>query len=156
MATSVDRASAEIALRGDITMESGWKLYAAIRDAPEGPLELLIDSDGGDFLIGLRAYNALRRRKGTLARIVKAESTAVLVALGCERVEIAAEGRIMIHAPRGDEHTLHDLTFLTDQLACIYAERTGLAKAAIARWLQQERRMSATEALRLRFADAFC
>lgn len=146
---------ASIALRGDLTLESGWRLYVAIRDAQDRHITLEIDSLGGDYLLGLRAYNELRRhRGGSLARIVRAESTAVLVAMGAERIEIAPEGSMMIHRPYGDAHTRHDLTYLTDQLAGVYAARTGRAKPAVEKWLAQERRFNATEALRLGFVDA--
>jgi ATP-dependent protease ClpP protease subunit len=120
-----------------------------------GPLILNIDSIGGDHLLGVRCYQELRRhRGGSIARVLgAAESAAALICMGADRVEIAPHGHLMIHNPRGME-TEHNLEYLTNQQAEIYAARTGIAKPIIVKWLERERRMSAAEAVRLRFADA--
>lgn len=100
----------------------------------KGPLDLHINSPGGDVFDGIAIYNAIRQR-GNVTAIIDSlcASIATVVAMGADRVKIATHGQMMIHEASGiaignasDARQLADLLDKqSDNIAAIYAGRTG-------------------------------
>ena len=102
-----------------------------------GDLIVNISSPGGDVFDGIAIYNQLKQRKGTVAVIIDglAASAASFIAQAATKgkLEIAPHAQMMIHngfamgiGNAGDLRTLADqLDTVSDEIAGIYADRTG-------------------------------
>ena len=117
-----------------------------------GDIELHINSPGGDVFDGISIFNQLKQRAGTVAVIVDglAASAASFIAQAASpgKLQIAPHAQMMVHngfsMAIGDAADLRQTADLLDQItneiASIYAERTGkpvdfwLAKMAAETW----------------------
>ena len=145
---------------GGITASSVAKQLRAIG----GPVEVQINSPGGDVFEGFAIYNLLREHPYDVnVKVVgMAASAASVIAMAGDNVQIGAAAFIMIHNcwtfAIGNRHDLRETAdFLEpfDQaLADVYVARTGSAEADIKRWLDAETYMSGSQAIERGFADA--
>ncbi|MGJ7544627.1 ClpP-like prohead protease/major capsid protein fusion protein [Variovorax sp. LT1R16] len=134
-------AAAEIFIYGDIG-ESWWEetVSAAsfVRDLQELDVEAItvrINSIGGSVPDGLAIYNAIRRHKATITTEVDgmAFSIASLIAMAGDKVHMANNAMLMIHAPwtyaAGNSAELREQADQLDTWAAAmstsYAARTG-------------------------------
>jgi ATP-dependent Clp endopeptidase proteolytic subunit ClpP len=113
--------------------------------AINGPIEMHINSPGGDVFDGLTIYNRLKQR-GDISVIIDglAASAASFIAQAADpgKLQIAPRARMMIHngfgqviGDAGDMRETADLLDgVTKDIASIYAERTG---KPVAYWLAQ-------------------
>jgi ATP-dependent Clp endopeptidase proteolytic subunit ClpP len=137
-----------------------------VRD-PGLPIEIVIDSPGGDVMGTLAIYDTILRlrRNGhnvvTRGRGLVASGASILLQAGSERV-MDANAQLMIHeiayGTRGKSSDIADMVALTkrleDRLLGIYAERSTLSKLQIARkWKKTDWWLSADEAVQFGFAD---
>lgn len=102
-----------------------------------GDIELHLNSPGGDVFDGVAIYNTLRQRAGTVRVIIDglAASAASFIAQAASpgQLEIAPHAQMMIHdgfamgiGNAGDMRDLADqLDRVSNEIASIYAERTG-------------------------------
>jgi ATP-dependent protease ClpP protease subunit len=138
----------------------------ACADNAVDTLEVEIHSGGGSVFEGYRIFNEMKklRERGVYvtARInTLAASMGSVIAMAADKVEIASNGKIMIHeasgGAQGDSETLlryaELLENISDEIAGIYAEKTKRNKDDIRKLMKKETWMTADQAIELGFAD---
>ena len=137
-----------------------------IRDLADvtGPIELHLNSPGGEVFEGITIYNALIARKDLTVMIDGiAASIASVIAMAGNPVLIARQATMMIH----DGHamgigTAQDMRDLAEQLdrksndiATIYSEHTGKPVKYWREMMKAETWLTAQEAIDIGLADRF-
>jgi len=129
-------------------------------------LDIDIHSPGGSVLDGYILYNALLdlRERGVYvtAHVTLAASMASVIAMAADKVVMRKGARMMIHeascGAQGDSRELAKqaalLDGISDEIAGIYAKRTGIEKSEVREMMLRETWMDATQAVELGFADA--
>jgi ATP-dependent Clp endopeptidase proteolytic subunit ClpP len=127
-------------------------------------VHLRINSVGGSVVEGAAIYNALRRHKGGLVVHIDAlaASMASVIAMAGDETLIAGNALVMIHNPwgmtMGDADELRKEADILDKLkktlVNAYTRKTGRDAEEIARMMDEETWLDATEAVALGFADA--
>ncbi len=129
------------------------------------PIDVHINSVGGEVYAALAIFNALRASRAEVTIYIDClAASAASVIAGCGRpVQIADNGRLMIHKVRGGAYgtieeirtSVAEMESLESVLIDIYARRTGLTPEAIrtAYFDGQDHWLTAEEALRLGFVD---
>lgn len=142
---------------------------AALASAGGKPLNVVINSPGGDMFEGLAIYNALREYDGEVnVKIMGlAASAASLLAMAGDHITMGAGSVMMIHNSwglvMGNRHDFTEAaaTFAVfdKSMAAIYAARTGMNAAAIAKLMDGGSKasdgtfMTSAEAVDRGFAD---
>ncbi len=155
--------SAEIDLYGVI----GWEVSPVnFRRELKGlgdvsTIDLHIHSNGGDVIDGLAIYNMLKKHPAKVIAHVDgaAISMAATVAMAGDEIEMADHSLMMIHNPMAGaygeaddlRHTAGLLDTCKNQLADIYAERTGLDREQIDQLMDDETWLEAGRGLPPRF-----
>lgn len=164
-------SAAEIYIYGDI----GESWYEETVTAAEFVRELAaldvaeitvrINSIGGSVPDGLAIYNAMRRHPATITVEVDgmAFSVASLIAMGGDKVHMASNALLMVHAPwtfaAGNSRDLRDLADQLDiwaqAMATSYAARTGDQAGALAMLTDgEDHYFTAEDALAAGYIDA--
>ncbi|HQS95081.1 MAG: peptidase [Novosphingobium sp. 17-62-19] len=156
----------------DIIGEDWWtgggvtakKIAAQLRAIGDRPVEVQINSPGGDMFEGLAIYNVLREHPQdiTVKVMGMAASAASVIAMAGDTVQIGAASFVMIHncwvVAVGNRHDMAEVSeFLApfDQaMADVYAQRSGKTSAECAKWMDDETYMSGSIAIERGFADA--
>lgn len=122
-----------------------------------------INSGGGVAWEGVAIYNALDSHRGKVTCVVDgiAASAASIIAMAGDETVMAAGSLMMIHDPAlftmGDaadhKKSIEVLDKLGDQLAGIYADKTGSSTDALRELMRAETWLTADEAVSLKFAD---
>ena len=164
--------AAEILIYGDIGESWFGETVTARRfvqdlaalDADE--ITIRINSYGGSVTDGIAIYNAIRRKPGQKTVCIDgvAASIASLIAMAGDRVEMADNALMMIHAPwgiaAGNAAELRDMADTMDKyaqaMASSYVAKSGKSHEEIMALLTdgQDHWYSATEAQAEGFADA--
>lgn len=123
----------------------------------EGPVNLHLNSPGGDVFDGMAVYAALKRREESTTVIVDglAASIASVIALGADKVVMAPKAKMMIHdgwtAAAGNAQDFKKLVALLDDtsntIASVYADKAGGGVEFWRERMQAETWYSADEAL---------
>lgn len=139
------------------------RVGALLRTAGEREIVVNINSPGGDVFEGLAVYNLLRGYKGdvTVRVVGLAASAASIIAMAGDRVEIARAGFLMIHntwvyavGDRNDLATVAgQLGAFDEVMADLYATRSGIDAAEIAKMMDRETWISGRAAIDQGFAD---
>jgi len=140
------------------------KVAAQLRAIGDRPVEVQINSPGGDMFEGIAIYNVLREhpQEITVKVMGMAASAASIIAMAGDKVEIGAASFIMIHncwvLAIGNRHDMAETAaFLApfDQaMADLYAQRTSSDVADVQKWMDAETFMSGSMAIERGFADA--
>lgn len=140
------------------------KITAQLRAIGDRPVEVQINSPGGDLFEGIAIYNVLREHPQaiTIKIMGMAASAASVIAMAGDTIEIGAASFLMIHncwvVAIGNRHDmLETAAFLEpfDQaIADVLAARSGQPVEAVAKWLDEETYMSGSVAIERGFADA--
>lgn len=156
----------------DIIGEDWWtgggitakKVAAQLRAIGDRPVEVQINSPGGDMFEGLAIYNVLREHPQdiTVKVMGMAASAASVIAMAGDTVQIGAASFLMIHncwvvavGNRNDMAEVAEFLAPFDQaMADVYAQRSGKTSAECAKWMDQETYMSGSVAIERGFADA--
>lgn len=114
---------------------SASDVAAALREAGPGPINVRINSGGGDVFDGVAIHSLLARHPGTVTTYVDglAASAASFIMLAGERVVASRNSMVMIHdamtAVFGAKGTLQRavdlLDKVSDNIADMYAEKAG-------------------------------
>lgn len=144
-----------------ITAKSVARQLRAIGDQP---VEVQINSPGGDMFEGFAIYNVLREHphEVTVKVMGMAASAASIIAMAGDRVEIGAASFLMIHncwvLSVGNRHDMAQvaewLAPFDGAMAEVYAARSGRTVAECAAWMDAETYMSGSVAIERGFADA--
>ena len=145
---------------GGITAKSVAAQLKAIGDRP---VEVQINSPGGDMFEGIAIYNVLREhpRPITVKVMGMAASAASVIAMAGDTIEIGAASFLMIHncwvLAIGNRHDMAEtaawLEPFDQAMAEVYAARSGQSVDAIAQWMDAETYMSGSTAVDRGLAD---
>lgn len=140
------------------------KVAAQLRAIGSRPVEVQINSPGGDMFEGIAIYNVLREHPQpiTMKIIGMAASAASIVAMAGDTIQIGAASFLMIHncwvLAIGNRHDMREtaewLEPFDQAMADVYAARSGQDAKAIAKWMDDETFMSGKQAIDRGFADA--
>jgi ATP-dependent protease ClpP protease subunit len=168
---AASRRSAEVFIYGDIGESWFGDTVAAkdfVREIAALDVEALtvrINSFGGSVTDGIAIYNALKRHAAEVTVSIDgmAASIASLIAMAGDRVEMAANALLMVHAPWsvavGNSTDLRDhadlLDTFADAMATSYAAKTGRPVAEMRDLLTdgQDHWYGADDALEAKFVD---
>ena len=134
-----------------------------IKGLKDMPINLRINSLGGDVFDGMAMYNVIKRREAKTTVYIEgiAASIATIIALGADEVIMAENSLFMIHNAWGGtsgeakdmRKTAETLDKITSELTDIYVKKTGLSYDALAEMMDEETWLNAEEAFRLGFID---
>lgn len=151
---------------GDVLGPELARILDGIR--PEDTSEVVFDiySPGGSVwegnLVAAKMREASERGVRTRARVYAAASMATVLAVSTDRVEIAANGRWLVHNPWtiaiGDsaamEKAARELADTQAEAADLYATVTGATREEMLALMAEERWLMPAEALAIGFVDA--
>ncbi len=133
------------------------QVAAALKQAGGAPVDVVINSPGGDFFEGVAIYNLLRAHPAQInVQIVGlAASAASLIAMAGDQIEIAASAFIMIHnAWAVAVGSRHDFRAAADVLepfdaamAGVYAAQAEVKQEEAAGWMDAETWFGGQEAI---------
>ena len=139
------------------------KVAAQLRAIGNRPVEVQINSPGGDMFEGLAIYNVLREHPQAITVKVMgmAASAASIIAMAGDTVEIGAASFLMIHkcwvVAQGNEDDMREVAdFLAPfdrAMSEVYAQRSGKTAAECLGWMKAETYMSGADAIERGFAD---
>ncbi|MDE0880018.1 MAG: Clp protease ClpP [Sphingomonas bacterium] len=146
---------------GGITAKS---VTAQLRAIGDRPVEVQINSPGGDMFEGIAIYNVLREHSQmvTVKVMGMAASAASIIAMAGDTIEIGAASFLMIHncwvLAIGNRHDMAEtaawLAPFDAAMVDVYAARSGQDATAIAGWMDAETFMSGSQAIERGFADS--
>lgn len=135
-----------------------------LRAIGDRPVEVHINSLGGDMFEGIAIYNVLREHPQAITVKVMgmAASAASIIAMAADTLQIGAASFLMIHnawvVAAGNRHDMAEVAaFLTpfdEAMAGVYAQRSGQDAKAVVKWMDDETYMSGQSAIDRGFADA--
>jgi len=134
-----------------------------IKDLKDLPINLRINSLGGDVFDGMAMYNVIKRREAKTTVYIEgiAASIATIVALGADEVIMAENSLFMIHNAWGGtmgeakdmRKTADTLDKISGELTDIYRKKTGLSYDALTEMMDEETWLNAEEAYNYGFVD---
>ena len=134
-----------------------------IKGLKDMPINLRINSLGGDVFDGMAMYNVIKRREAKTTVYIEgiAASIATIIALGADEVIMAENSLFMIHNAWGGtsgeakdmRKTAETLDKITSELTDIYVKKTGLSYDTLAEMMDEESWLNAQEAFALGFID---
>jgi ATP-dependent Clp endopeptidase proteolytic subunit ClpP len=134
-----------------------------IKGLKDMPINLRINSLGGDVFDGMAMYNVIKRREAKTTVYIEgiAASIATIIALGADEVIMAENSLFMIHNAWGGtsgeakdmRKTAETLDKITSELTDIYVKKTGLSYDTLADMMDEESWLNADEAFALGFID---
>lgn len=155
----------------DIIGEDFWSgggitakgVAAQLRAIGDRPVEIQLNSPGGDMFEGIAIYNVLREHSQpiTVKIMGMAASAASVIAMAGDEIQIGVASFIMIHncwvMAIGNRHDLAEtaewLQPFDSAMVDVYAARTGQEGKDIAKWMDAETYMSGSQAIERGFAD---
>ena len=155
----------EILIYGDIGFEVQAKDIVNQLNGADGPVTVRVDSFGGDVYAGISILNALRRYPDVVTVYVDgmAASAASFIAVGgADRLIMSPNSSLLIHGAwsqgMGNSEEMAqlaaDLNQITDNLATIYAEKTGQEPAYWRELMKKDTTFTAEQAVEAGLADA--
>lgn len=147
--------------------QEAQKEYTALKDIqipfPDRPLEVIINSGGGDIFTGSEIYSMLKNHKGhiTVKIVGVCASAASMVAMAGDTVEMSPTGLLMIHNAMGwtfgntqeHEKQIKSLEEANDSIAKAYQNKTGLPLSEIRDLMKEETWFSCDKAIKYGFVD---
>jgi len=140
------------------------KVAAQLRAIGDRPVEVQVNSPGGDMFEGIAIYNVMREHPQpvTIKVMGMAASAASIIAMAGDTLEIGAASFLMIHncwvVAVGNRHDMRDtadfLEPFDSAMADVYAARSGGDVKTIAKWMDDETYMSGSMAIERGLADS--
>lgn len=140
------------------------RMSAALRSIGKNDVTVKINSPGGDMFEGIAIYNLLREHpaKVTIDVMGWAASAASIIAMAGDDIRMGLGTFMMVHnawgVVVGNRHDMADASTLFEgfdgAIADIYQARTGLDAKAIAKLMDAETFMGASDAVAKGFADS--
>ena len=134
-----------------------------IKNLKGKPINLRINSLGGDVFDGMAMYNVIKRREAKTTVFIEgiAASIVTIIALGADKIVMAENSLFMIHnawgGTMGDakdmRKTAETLEKISAELTDIYSKKTGLSNKVIKGMMDEETWLNAEEAYDLGFVD---
>ena len=148
---------------GGVTSEAFHAELSRLKARGVKTLTISINSDGGDVSVGFHIFNMLARFPAK--RIVRIEgiaaSMASVIAMVGDEVVMPSNAMLMLHNPwggiTGNANQLKSfgeaLEAMQANIRNAYAKRTGIHPVEIQKMMDRETWLSASESVRLGFAD---
>lgn len=141
------------------------RVAAALRSiGADNPVTVNINSPGGDMFEGTAIYNLLRMHRGhvTVRVLGMAASAASIIAMAADEIQIGRPSFFMIHncwvTAAGNRHEFREMSEWMEPfdtaMADVYAARTGLSNADIAKMMDRETWIGGSSAVEQGFADS--
>ncbi len=140
------------------------RITSQLRAIGDRPVEVQINSPGGDMFEGIAIFNVLREHPQpvTVKVMGMAASAASIIAMAGDHIEIGAASFLMVHncwvVAVGNRHDMAEtaewLAPFDQAMVDLYAMRTGQDAKAVAKWMDSETYMSGSQAIERGFADA--
>jgi ATP-dependent protease ClpP protease subunit len=137
---------------------------AQLRAIGDRPIEVQINSGGGDVFEGFAIYNVLREHPQAITMKIMgmAASAASVIAMAGNTIEIGAAAFLMIHncwcGAVGNRHDFAEVAAFLEPfdlaMAQVYANASGQNLADCQKWMDAETYMSGALAIDRGFADA--
>lgn len=154
----------EILIYGDIGFEVQAKDIVGQLNDMDGPVDVRVDSYGGDVYAGISILNALRRYPDEVVVYVDgmAASAASFIAVGgADKLVMSPNSSLLIHGAwsqgMGNSEEMAqlsaDLNQITDNLATIYAEKTGKESSYWRDLMKKDTTFTAEQAVEAGLAD---
>ena len=134
-----------------------------IKDLKDKPINLRINSLGGDVFNGMAIYNVIKKRESKTTVYIEgiAASIATIIALGADEVIMSENSLFMIHNAWGGtmgnskdmRKSADTLDKISNELTEIYVKKTGLAYNRVTEMMDEDTWLSAEEAYDLGFVD---
>jgi ATP-dependent Clp endopeptidase proteolytic subunit ClpP len=166
---AADKISEEIGRLFGFSAASNGADFGEITNAAENGVDLLdieINSPGGSVFDGYSIYQEIKslQDRGVVVNATitgMAASMASVICMACDKVSIVPHGRMMIHdastVSAGNAEELRKqadlLDGISDNIADIYAIRTGIDKDEIRNRMKKETWMNASQCLSEGFVD---
>ena len=142
---------------------SAQEFISDVKNLKNTPINLRINSLGGDVFDGMAMYNVIKRREAKTTVYIEgiAASIATIIALGADEVIMAENSLFMIHNAWGGttgeakdmRKTAETLEKISSELTDIYTKKTGLSREAVSGMMDEETWLNAEEAYELGFVD---
>ena len=126
-------------------------------------IDVRVNSPGGSVFDGMTIYQRLKDHPAKVTAYVDgiAASIASVIIMSADEIVMGDGAMLMIHKPltgiSGNTSELERMIDILDkienQMVTIYAKKTGLSRAEIAKMLADETWMTAEESLNLKFVD---
>jgi ATP-dependent Clp protease protease subunit len=133
-----------------------------LKEIGDVPVEVHINSPGGDMFKGIAIYNVLRNHpaKITVKVMALAASAASVIAMAGDEILVSPSSFIMIHnawvVAIGNRHDMVEVANYLGPfdaaLADIYARKSGQKVADVAKWMDDETYLNGTLAIERKFA----
>ena len=140
------------------------KVASQLKAIGARPVEVQVNSPGGDMFEGIAIFNVLREHPQpvTVKIMGMAASAASIIAMAGDTIEIGAASFLMIHncwvMAMGNRHDMREtaewLEPFDQAMVDLYAACTGKDAKQIAKWMDAETYMSGSQAIERGFADA--
>lgn len=140
------------------------KVASQLKGIGARPVEVHVNSPGGDMFEGIAIFNVLREHPQpvTVKVMGMAASAASIIAMAGDTIEIGAASFLMIHncwvMAMGNRHDMREtaewLEPFDQAMVDLYASRTGQDPKQIAKWMDAETYMSGSQAIERKFADS--
>ena len=135
-----------------------------VKDLDKTPINIHINSLGGDVFNGMAIYNILKKRTAKTTVYIEgiAASIATIIALGADEVIMSENSLFMIHnamsGARGNAHDLREQAVVLDKISMelkgIYLKKVNIGMEELESLLDKETWFTAKEALALGFIDS--
>tara|TARA_R100001086_G_scaffold68821_2_gene32630 strand:+ start:5791 stop:6825 length:1035 start_codon:yes stop_codon:yes gene_type:complete len=139
------------------------KFINDLKELKDMPINLRINSLGGDVFDGMAMYNVIKRREAKTTVYIEgiAASIATIIALGADEVIMAENSLFMIHNAWGGimgdakemRKSAETLDKISSELTDIYSKKTGLSYDALSAMMDEETWLNAEEAYEFGFVD---
>lgn len=171
------REISELIINGDVVCNEdaewyewfGWdhispnKVRDAIKNNPKGePINVIINSGGGDVFAGHEIYSMLHERDDVTVNIQSIAGSAASVIAMAGKCKMSPVAVLMIHnasmnGARGDYHDMQKnaeiLKRLDEAIAASYVTKTGKTEDEILKLMDRETWITAKQALEYGFID---
>jgi len=153
-----------LALMGDVGFEiTDQNVALALKGVPKGtPLNISINSYGGDALAGIAVHNILARHEGPKRVVIEgiAASAASLIAMAGDEIIMPENAFMMVHeawgGALGDAETMRQQADMLEKISGAYrrtyAARSGQTEEAVAALMAAETWFTAEDAVTNGFA----
>lgn len=156
-------AALEICLYEEINTWSVRSIVERLQAAPEAPVNLRINSPGGDVQEGFALTSALRTHRGHKTCVVEgvAASAATFPLTACDLVQMHPASMIMLHGPWGGAGGTADeiqnyaevLRKMESLMIGMYQKRSGADEETVRSWMARDTWMTPQEALEAGLCD---
>jgi ATP-dependent protease ClpP protease subunit len=140
------------------------RVAAQLRAIGDRPIEVHINSPGGDMFEGIAIYNVLMQhpQEVTVKVMGMAASAASVIAMAGNKLEIGAASFLMIHncwvIAAGNRHEFSEVSKFLEPfdaaMASLYASRSGQTAEVMSKYMDSETFFSGQQAIDLGLADA--